>query len=191
MRLIIVDGLDGAGKDTHANLIKKRYEGKGEKVTIRSHPTSDNYFGRKAKNALLGQGKFNKFQASIFYMLDVLRSLRKYYGKKDVGTLVMVRYLMGTAYLPEKFAKFGYRFFANFVPTSEYMFFLDVSPEIVLKRFEERKEKEIFETFEELVKVRRKALMLVKNWNIVDTSRSIEDTFVKIEVILDRLDKKI
>jgi len=191
MRLIIVDGLDGAGKDTHANLIKKKYESKGEKVTIRSHPTSDNYFGRKAKNALLGQGKFNKFQASIFYMLDVLRSLRKYYGKKDVDTLIMVRYLMGTAYLPEKLAKFGYRFFANFVPTSEYMFFLDVSPEIVLKRFEARMEKEIFETFEELVKVRRKALMLVKNWNIVDTSLSIENTFVKIEVILDRLDKKI
>ena len=190
MCLIIVDGLDGVGKDTHANLIKKRYEEKGEKVAIRSHPTSDNYFGRKAKNALLGRGKFNKFQASVFYMLDVLRSVRKYYGKRDIDTLVMVRYLIGTAYLPEKFAKFGYRFFANFVPTSKYMFFLDAPPEEILKRVEERKEKEIFETFEELVKVRKKALLLAKNWNIVDTVYSIEDTFAKIEEMLDQLDKK-
>ena len=44
MRLIIVDGLDGVGKDTQANLIKLKYEKKGEKVVIRSHPSSDNYF---------------------------------------------------------------------------------------------------------------------------------------------------
>ena len=62
MRLIIVDGLDGVGKDTHANLIKKRYEEKGEKVAIRSHPTSDNYFGRKAKNALLGRANSTNFK---------------------------------------------------------------------------------------------------------------------------------
>ena len=57
LRLIIVDGLDGVGKDTHANLIKERYENRGEKVIIRSHPESDNYFGIKTKKALLGKGK--------------------------------------------------------------------------------------------------------------------------------------
>jgi dTMP kinase len=49
MRLIIVDGLDGVGKDTHAKLIKDRYEKLGDRVVIRSHPSNDNFFGRKAK----------------------------------------------------------------------------------------------------------------------------------------------
>jgi dTMP kinase len=190
MRLIIVDGLDGVGKDTHANLIKKKYEKKGENVVIRSHPTSDNFFGRKAKNALLGKGKFNKIIASVFYMFDVLRSIKKYYNKKGIDTLIMVRYLIGTAYLPEKLVNFGYNFFENFVPISENMFFLDASPEEILKRVEKRDEKELFETHEELIKVRKKALNLVKNWIIIDTSNSIKTTFNKIDYKLDLFDEK-
>ena len=53
MRLIIVDGLDAVGKDTHAKLIFNRYKKIEENVNIRSHPSDDNFFGRKAKKALL------------------------------------------------------------------------------------------------------------------------------------------
>lgn len=189
-RLVIVDGLDGVGKDTHAQLIKKRYEEKGEKVIIRSHPQSDNFFGKKAKKALLGKGKINKLKASVFYMLDVLRSIKKYYGKKEYDTLIMVRYLMGTAYLPPKLAKIAYNLFENFVPTSDYMLFLDAFPEKLLRRVGKRKEKEMFETLDELTKVRRIALLLAKDWYIVDTTTSIAETFAKIEEIFDRLDKQ-
>lgn len=190
MRFIVVDGLDGVGKDTHAHLIKKRYEENGEKVILRSHPESDNFFGRKAKKALYGQGKINKLKASIYYMLDVLLSIRKYYRKKEYDTIIMVRYLVGTAYLPTKLAKIAYKFFYNFVPTSEYMFFLDASPNELIKRFEGRDKKEMFETFDELVKVRKKALMLVKNWTIISTSESIENSASQIKKVLDSLDKK-
>ena len=90
MRLIIVDGLDGVGKDTHAQLIKKRYEKKGESVIIRSHPESDNFYGQKTKKALLGKGKINRLIASVFYALDVLRSLRRYYHKPEYDTLIYI-----------------------------------------------------------------------------------------------------
>lgn len=189
MRLIIIDGLDGVGKDTQAQLIKTRYETKGDKIVLRTHPSTDNYFGKKAKDALLGQGKIKKLEASVFYMLDVLRSIRKYYRKKDIDTLIMVRYLVGTAYLPFSLAKIAYRFFEHFVPLSEYMFFLDAAPKEMAKRIEERTEKEMFETQDELEKVRAKALFLVKAWNIIDASGSIEDTFIKIEKVLNKLDK--
>jgi len=189
MRLIIVDGLDGVGKDTQARLIKTRYEKKGEKVIIRTHPSTDNYFGKKAKKALLGTGKIKKLEASIFYMLDVLRSIRKYYRKKDIDTLIMVRYLVGTAYLPFRLAKLAYRYFEHFVPVSKYMFFLDATPGQLSKRIKMRKEKEMFETIEELKKVRVKALFLVKNWNIINASGGIDDTFLQIEKILTELDK--
>jgi dTMP kinase len=189
MRLIIVDGLDGVGKDTQAQLIKARYEDEGKRIDLRTHPSADNYFGKKAKEALLGKGKIKKAEASIFYMFDILRSIRIYYRRKDVDTLIMVRYLVGTAYLPFSLAKIAYRFFEHFVPTSGYMFFLDASPEEMSKRIEGRKEKEMFETLDELEKVRNKALMLVKNWNIIDASGTIEDTFSRIEKVLIKLDK--
>jgi len=189
MRLIIVDGLDGVGKDTHARLIKERYEKKGEIVIIRSHPESDNFYGRKSKKALLGKGKINRLVASVFYALDVLRSLRRYYREPRCDTLIMVRYLMGTAYLPMGLAQFSYGVFERFVPTSKYMFFLDASPEELLERIKMRKEKEMFETYDELVKVREKAINMAREWYIIDTSQPIEDTFSCIEDVLDLLDK--
>ena len=189
MRLIIIDGLDGVGKDTQARLIKTRYEKKGDLVTLRTHPAVDSYFGKKAKEALLGKGKIKKLEASVFYMLDILRSIKKYYRKKDIDTLIMVRYLVGTAYLPSSLAKIAYSFFENFVPVSEYMFFLDASPDVMVKRMEGRKEKEMFETLSELEKVRNKALFLVKKWDIIDASGTIEDTYNQIEKVLVKLDK--
>jgi dTMP kinase len=122
-------------------------------------------------------------------MFDGLMSIRNYYRRKDIDTLIMVRYLVGTAYLPKKLVKIGYKFFHGFVPTSKYMFFLDAEPEVVLKRFEERSEKEMFETLESLVKVRNKALSLVKDWYIIDSSRSIDETYLDIQKILTKLDQ--
>jgi len=190
MRLIIVDGLDGTGKDTHALLIKQRYEALGESVIIRSHPSTDNYFGRKAKTALLAKGKINQLKASVFYALDVILSIRRYYHHPKSDTLIMVRYLVGTAYLPRRLAPFGYRFFEKFVPTSRYMFFLDASPEELMKRIQQRSETEMFETLEAFMKVRSKALPLVKDWYIVNTSRPQEETAREITGILDELDKQ-
>jgi len=189
MRLIIVDGLDGVGKDTHAQFIKRRYEEKGERVVLRSHPESDNFFGRATKKSLLGSGPVNKVKAAIFYMLDVLRSVRAYYNKKNIDTLIMVRYLMGTAYLSPFLSKIAYRFFAGLVPTSSYMFFLDASPEELLARVQQRSEIEMFETIEELTKVRKKALMLAQDWNIVDTNRPVGKTVIHLDSLLSKLDR--
>ena len=184
MRLIIVDGLDGVGKDTHARLIQKFFVSKGESVLVRSHPGTDNIYGRIAKRALLGTGKINQLKASVFYAIDVLRSLRLYYRPVQYDNLIIVRYLMGTAYLPSSLAGFAYRLFEKFVPTSEFMFFLDAEPDRLLRRIHRRNEVEMFETHEALVKVRGKALALAKKWHVIDTSGSIEDTFSKIKEIL-------
>jgi len=186
MRFIIIDGLDGAGKDTHAHLIRDRYINKGDSVVLRSHPENDNTFGIKAKNSLLGEGKLNYIKASMYYAFDVIRSVRKYHGKGD--TLIVVRYLMGVAYLPLPLAKLFYKFFSTILPTSEYMFFLDVEPEESLKRLSRRNEKEMFENLDDLVKVRGKALKLANNWNIINTCQPIKDVQKQIENILDTLD---
>ena len=188
MRLIIVDGLDGVGKDTHAKLIKERYEKKGEMVIIRSHPESDNFYGMKTKKALLGKGKVNRLIASVFYAFDVLRSLRMYYRNQECDTLILVRYLMGTAYLPKGLAQFAYGVFERFVPTSEYMFFLDAEPDELLERIKTREEREMFETYDELVRVRKKAIDLARGWYIIDTAQPVEKTFACIEAVLALID---
>jgi len=188
MRYIIIDGLDGSGKDTQANLIREKYLSNGESVVLRTHPAEDNSYGIKAKKALLGKGKINHIQASVYYALDVIRSVRLYHKKGE--TVIMVRYLMGVAYLPFPIAKLLYTFFSFVLPTSNYMFFLDVEPDELLNRLLKRKEHEMFENLNDLVKVRGKALELAKDWHIINTGNSIEDTKFEINKILDCLDRE-
>jgi dTMP kinase len=187
MRLIIVDGLDAVGKDTHGKFIADYFKKRGEVVILRSHPATDNYFGRKAKQALFQHGRKGKLKASIFYMFDVLRSIRRYYHPKRQGTLIMVRYLMGTAYLPKKIVKIGYSFFEHFVPTSKYMIFLDAPPDELMKRVQKRDKIEIFETLDALGNVRNKALLLTKNWHVIDTSGTISETQRQITSLLETI----
>lgn len=188
MRFIIIDGLDGSGKDTHANLVLEKYRLKGEKVILRTHPSNDNRYGLKAKNALLKPGKINHVLASVYYALDVIRSVRIYHGKAE--TVIMVRYLMGVAYLPFPVARFLYCFFSKVLPTSDYMFFLDVEPDELLKRLLKRNELEMFENLHDLIKVRGKALELAKDWHIINTGKSIEQAQIDINEVLDCLDNR-
>jgi len=182
MKFIVIDGLDGSGKDTHARLIKEKYEKEGS-VILRSHPSNDNPYGIKAKEALLGRGKFNKLKASIYYALDVIRSVYKYYGNAD--TVIFVRYLMGVAYLPTPLAKLFYRIFTLFLPTSDYMIFLDLEPEEALQRLNNREDREIFENLEDLIEVRKKALLLTEKWHVINNSKNINDVHREIVSFLD------
>ena len=182
MRFIVIDGLDGVGKDTHALMIKEKCSECGETVILRSHPEIDNFYGRKAKKALLGKGKFNKITASIFYAFDVIRSVHLYYGKAD--NLIFVRYLFGVAYLPIPLAKLLYKFFSLVLPTSDYMFFLDLEPEEALKRISKRKDHEIFENIEDLLKVREKVMEISYGWKVINTEGSISDVQEEMEKYL-------
>ncbi len=186
MRFIVIDGLDAAGKDTHAKLIKERYESKGEKVIIRSHPSIDNFYGKNAKNALFKRGNKQKVRAGLYYAMDVLNSLKSYYNETD--TLIFVRYLGGVAYLPYPMAKPLYHVFYTILPTTDYMFFLDVDPEESYKRINGRRNKEMFENLDSLKEVRQKALKLVDNWHLIDTNQCIEEAQEDINKKLDHLD---
>ena len=70
MKFIVIDGLDGSGKDTQINLLADMYKKQGKNVVIRSHPCNDNRYGRKSKEALVKTGKFNHIKATIYFGLD-------------------------------------------------------------------------------------------------------------------------
>ena len=89
-----------------------------------------------------------------------------------------MRYLMGTAYLPSPLHRIAYHFFASIVPTSNFMFFLDVDPEEAYRRIRQvRDRREMFESFEELKQIRRKALSLalMDKWTIINANKSVKE----------------
>ena len=105
--------------------------------------------------------------------MDVARSLLVY-GWRRVDCLVFVRYLMGTAYLPEPLHRVAYLFLFRLVPRSSHMYFIDVSPEEAHRRIEARcSRREMFESLERLRQVRDRALSLTAkgSWTVIDGGR--------------------
>lgn len=177
MVFVVIDGLDASGKSTQASRLYNFLRSRGKTVFLRIHPSEDNFFGVKAKQFLYFRGKSAHFAAAYFYMLDVLRSVLLYSWLK-YDFIIFVRYLMGTAYLPSPLHKIAYPFFASIVPTSDLMFFLDVTPEEAYRRIRESRERlEMFESLAELERVRRKSLhlALMYKWMIIDANRSVGD----------------
>jgi len=176
MKFIVVDGLDGSGKDTQIDLIADVYRKKGKNVVVRSHPCSDNKYGQKSKSALLKKGKINHLKATIYFGLDAIRSVRKYSHDDSIDVLIFSRYILAVMYLPDIVDVIVYRIVCFVLPTSDCMFFLDVSPEESLRRIGSRNDdEEMFENIDSLRKAREKSKKVTYNWNIVDGDKSVEE----------------
>lgn len=183
-RLIVVDGLDGCGKDTHATRMARLIEAEGQRVSLASHP-SGGRLGRLAKKALQGSGHVPRALATVFYTMDVLRSVARYNRASD-GTFIFVRYLLGTAYLPSGLAPAGYRLFRNLLPFPDLAVFIDIEPSVALRRIEARDHRhEMFETIEKLESVRSVAKGLTADgWTVVDNSEDGEAPFCRLAEVL-------
>jgi len=186
MVFVVIDGLDGSGKSTQARLIHKKAAEKGRTCILRAHPSDDSLFGRLARACLLLDGRRAHASASLLYLLDVARSLLLY-GWRRVDYLVFVRYLMGTAYLPEPLHVVAYLFFYRLVPRSSHMYFIDVSPGEAHRRIEAgRSRREMFESLEKLRRVRARALSLAARgaWTIIDGDQRWEAVHRRLAALI-------
>ena len=167
-KFIVIDGLDGSGKDTQVNLLAEAYKKQGRQVTVRSHPCCDNRYGRKSKQALLKTGKLNRIKATVYFGLDAIRSGVKYTHDDDVDVLIFSRYILAVMYLPNGINTLVYKIVAFVLPTSDCMFFLDITPEESLRRIGSRNEEtEMFENIDSLRENRAKSQKFTYNWNVV------------------------
>jgi dTMP kinase len=183
LTLVIIDGLDGCGKSTQADLLLQSLRKVNKTACLRVHPETDNWYGLQARRYLYSQGKSAHFASALFYMVDVIRSILLYSWRR-VDYVIFVRYLMGTAYLPSPLDIVAYNFFAAVVPKSSSMFFLDVNPEEAASRISKnRRQTELFESLGALRKIRGKALALTRfnDWTIIDSNKSIAKTASEIK----------
>ena len=127
--LIVIDGIDGSGKQTQTELLKNKLISKGKKVITYEFPNYSTFFGKMIREYLDGKfGDSTKVDAkliSILYALDrfeVGKEIRAYLSK---GYYVLCdRYTQSNmAYQTSKLPKDKHEDFLKFIEEMEFNYF--------------------------------------------------------------------
>ena len=127
--LIVIDGIDGSGKQTQTELLKNKLISKGKKVITYEFPNYSTFFGKMIREYLDGKfGDSTKVDAkliSILYALDrfeVGKEIRAYLSK---GYYVLCdRYTQSNmAYQTSKLPKDKHEEFLHFIEEMEFKYF--------------------------------------------------------------------
>lgn len=159
-KLYIVEGVDGAGKETQSKLLEKALKEKGHEVKLISFPNYKNpssYMVTAYLNGDFGEeaDDVNAYTASTFFAVDRFASYKQQWGEfyNNGGNIIADRYT--TANMVHQTAKmktdkekydflewlFDLEFNKYGLPIPDQVLFLDVPPAVSLKLRENRKNK--------------------------------------------------
>lgn len=147
-KLIVIEGLDGSGKGTQAELLTERLRQQGEAVRKVSFPDYASDSSALVKMYLSGQfgtdpADVNAYAASAFYAVDRFASFKRDWGKfyADGGIIIADRYTTSNAVhqcskLPREqwdgflawLFDFEYRLLG--IPTPDAVIYLNVDPAV-------------------------------------------------------------
>ena len=147
-KLIVIEGLDGSGKGTQAELLTERLRQQGKAVRKVSFPDYASDSSALVKMYLSGQfgtdpADVNAYAASAFYAVDRFASFKRDWGKfyADGGIIVADRYTTSNAVhqcskLPREqwdgflawLFDFEYRLLG--IPTPDAVIYLNVDPAV-------------------------------------------------------------
>lgn len=182
-----MDGLDGCGKSTVADTIRRELESEGRRVLLMEHPNRNLLVGRLERAFLEGNTKVHVIMSTILYIMDVLHSLTYVRGPRGKGydDIVFVRYSMAAAYLPDSLTELAYDVICHVLPTPDVRILVDIDPDVAMSRIVSRGENlEIFETDEKLRLVRGRMLRIADGWKVVDNSDGIDSMVEQVRRIM-------
>ena len=183
MAWYVVDGMDGCGKSTCADIICDKLTREGRKVFMVTHPNQGCLVGRLENAFLHKEGKLCKILSTVFYILDVLRSLAIMgFYRKRYDDFIFVRYLMAVAYLPKGLQRKAYHAISRILPMPDDPILIDVDAETSMKRILERGEDlEAFENPEDLRQVCESMRSLSDGWTVIDNSLPMDQVKALLE----------
>jgi dTMP kinase len=178
-KYIAIEGIDGVGKTTQAQLLKNWFESLDIPI-FTTRELSDGLIGKFSRD-LLHQGLYLPPKTlALLWASDTQHNQEKPEGvvshlKQGNCVLSDRCYLSAYAYLFPECETSWISELHKFCLIPDITIFLDLDPEIALKRIEKRNEKlHEFETLASLIRIRENYLTLIK---------LLKDTWKQIEII--------
>ena len=195
---IAIEGIDGSGKSTQAKNIAKRLEAEGHKIYLTFEPT-DMRIGKMIRSILGGKEKADEKVIAALFVADrldhILHETNGILKKLAEGyTVITDRYYFSSyayhgAHMDIDWVIQSNKMAANILKPTVNLF-IDVSPEIAMKRINANRETvEIYETLDNLKAVQsqyKKAFsMLEENEHIIavngdETPEKVSEALWKI-----------
>ena len=155
-RFIVIEGLDGSGKATQAEILRKRFETEGKTVRKLTFPDYDNESSALVKMYLGGEfggnpDDVNAYAAAAFYTVDRIASYLKFWKEDyESGAVILAdRYATSNIiYQMSKLPESEWNDYIDFqqdfeyskikVPKPDLVIYLDVEPEVSQKLLSRR-----------------------------------------------------
>ncbi len=194
-KFIVVEGLDGSGKDAQIKLLVDYLKKIGKDVIEKKKPKKNTKAGKKIKQALRQEITLEPLELQSLYVEDRKEHLKNKVipALKEGKLVVSSRYAFSTfAYGASDGLDVDFLIKMNkqfLLPDLTIM--IDVSPESCVERIEVRGEpKELFEKKEKLEKVNefyKKMPEMFENVIMVNGERTIPEVFEEIKNIIKKI----
>ena len=201
-RFIVFEGIDGAGKSTQIELLASHLQSQGRRVYRTAEPT-ESVTGGLLRDALGGVSRRTACEMAALFVLDrIFHNVNPVNGIEkmlaDGVDVICDRYYysslayQGSLTDPEWVKDMNLS--CPEIRRPDICIFLDLTPEQSMERISRgRVTKEIYETEEQLTRVRNRFLSVIDslstrdNIQTVNAARPIEDIHAEIRRIVDEL----
>ncbi len=201
-RLIVLEGIDGAGKTTQAELLCDHLEAKGRRVVRTAEPT-DFESGRALRAALGGRVKKSECEMAVMFVADrIVHNIHPTEGLEAIlssgADVICDRYYYSTLAYQGQSTDYEWCKAMNLscpeIRRPDLCIYLDLTPEQSLERIRRGRESvEIYENLETLTRVRNAFLSVLEDLSAtdriarVDAYRSPEEISSEICALVDLL----
>jgi len=205
-RLIVIEGIDGAGKSTQAELLRTYLESMGRRVVMTAEPTALPT-GKELRRVLGGEIKKHEYDVALMFVSDrIAHNLDaedglEYHLAQGEDVICDRYYYSSLAYQGSAVDYHWVRHMNLSCPAIRHpdlCLFLDLSPEESMRRIHKgRQSAEIYENTETLTRVRNSFVRVIEDLTedvsateqiaVIDASASVELVAEQIRKTVDKI----
>lgn len=142
--LINLEGIDGAGKRTQSELLKKELEKQGVRALLYSYPDYQSPYGKIIRQFLNGEIQLSAEEQILTYLIDMVKDKEKFIQELNSGSYIIVDRYFLSAIAYQCANGFDYQRAKELVqflelPVPDHIFYLDVStPESMERKMKQK-----------------------------------------------------
>lgn len=199
-KLIVIEGIDGAGKATQAKILKEQLESQGKTVSVYSYPDYSSVYGERIKSFLYKKIDLKVDELFMLYLIDMVKDRNSIIEDIKKGNDVLIDRFFFSTIAYQSAGGFSYETGKELVkllgmPPITVVFYINVPVDISMQRKEKQKGKMDVDKFEsnkmflsnvsKVYDQLKSENFYAKKWVEIDGSKSIEEISSLIKENMD------